>query len=402
MTATNIIDALPDSADQARSAALTARLRERLQPTGSISFAEYMHRALYEPDYGYYMAAAKKFGAKGDFITAPEVSPLFGDCLANYCAKIFQQLRDLEQNKTIVEIGAGSGILAADILTRLAALDCVPDSYRIVEISPALREQQQQLLQQRIPTLVSRVQWLDKLPEDPITGIIFANEVLDAMPVARFSMTEDGIAEYRVVWDVRQQRFDWHLAPATEPLVSAVHQLQARLELEWPLYYCSEINLQLSAWLKQCAQTLAQGILILIDYGYPQAEYYHPTRSAGTVQSHYRHRVLDDLLYWPGLQDITAHVDFTAVATAADAAGLSVLRFLSQAHFLCACDIQQRLQQRLATLTTETDQWRCRQQLKTLLLPDAMGERFKVLLAAKGIADSVAEIFAEYDQRHRL
>ena len=358
---------------------------------GSIGFDRFMQLALYAPGLGYYSAGKHKFGSEGDFITAPELGSLFARCLAHQCAPVLQQ----PGCPDILEAGAGSGALAADLLLELETLDALPRHYYILELSPELRARQAKQLERHAAHLAARVHWLDDLPQNGFRGVVLANELLDAMPVQRFVVDESGIQELCVTW--QHGRFAWHTRPAHTDLAE---QVSARIDVhELPAGYQSEIGLQAEAWVRGMGALLEQGLLLLIDYGFPRAEFYHLQRSSGTVMCHYRHRAHDDPLILPGLQDITAHVDFTAIAEAGTGAGLSLLGYTSQAAFLLAGGIT-----RLAEHDT-TDDERTRilraQEIRKLTLPQEMGELFKVMAFGRGLTTPVGG-FSLHDRRGRL
>lgn len=361
---------------------------------GMIGFDRYMDMALYAPGLGYYSAGATRFGAAGDFVTAPLVSSLFSRTLARQCGECLAAL----QAPVLLELGAGSGDMAADILTELAALGQLPERYLILEVSAALREQQRETLARKAPQLADRVQWLDRLPAEPVEGVLLANEVLDALPVQRFRLDGDSVRELTVTLD--GERFAWAERDAPEPLRRAVETVLAALEEPLPAEYVSEYCSRLAPWLASLADVLARGVMLFIDYGYPRAEYYHPQRGMGTLMCHYRHRAHGDPLILPGLQDITAFVDFTAVADAGVAAGLEVLGFTSQAQFLLAAGLLELLQE-MPVEPGSPEGLALAQQVKTLTLPGEMGERFKVLALGRGY-DGPLTGFSLSDQRARL
>ena len=293
--------------------ALSARLQQQLcdeiaRSGGSIGFDRYMEMALYAPGLGYYTAGRRKFGRDGDFVTAPEISPLFAEGIARSLLPVL----DACSTPSILEFGAGSGRLACDLLEALDRLDAMPEHYLIMELSPDLRARQQALVAERHPALAQRVHWLERLPAGGFEGAVIANEVLDAMPVHRFRATQQGIEEQRLVCEQGEPGTVW--APAGEALAQAV----AALGLALAPGYVSEINLRLGPWIAELGNLLEKGICLLVDYGYARRDYYSPDRSAGTLMCHYRHRSNSEPLYLPGMQDITAHVDFTALAEAAD------------------------------------------------------------------------------------
>lgn len=380
----------PDTAAMARSQALSEVIIQAIQRAGGqISFAEFMHYALYTPGLGYYSSGERKFGAAGDFVTAPELSPLFAQCVARQCQQVLADLTD----GVMLEFGAGSGALAAGVLNSLQALNCLPREYWILEVSAALRQHQQAQLQTAMPDFFPHIRWLDQLPSEPFEGIVLANEVLDAMPVHKFRLQANDVEEFYVGVDA-EQRFIWRTLSASNPHLRAA---LAKLHPDLPHGYESEINLAATAWLRSIAELLQRGLILLIDYGFPHHVYYHPQRDGGTLMCHYRHHSHDDPLYYVGLQDITAHVDFTALADTADAVGLQVAGYTSQANFLLSCGLLTMLNQ---YDPSSAEYIRLAQQAKLLLLPSEMGELFSVLGLTQGW-DGVLLGF-ERDERGRL
>ncbi|MCE9642678.1 MAG: SAM-dependent methyltransferase [Betaproteobacteria bacterium] len=359
-------------APSAEALAHSARLRELIAGEiasggGWISFARYMELALHAPGLGYYSAGTTKFGAAGDFVTAPELGHVFGSTLARQAAQILRAgIPD------IVELGAGSGKLARDLLAELAVLDSLPQRYLILETSADLRQRQQQLLQRDLPQLAARVTWLDALPAK-LNALIIGNEVLDAMPVHIVSVRADGIDERGVI--LRGDGFAWGEQPATGAL------LDAAITHELAPGYCTEINLAAQSFIRTLASRLERGVVILIDYGFPAREYFHAQRSAGTLMCHYRQHAHDDPLSLVGLQDITAHVDFSAIAEAATQSGLELLGYASQAQFLINCGITDVL---AATPAENTASYLpLAAQAQKLLSPAEMGELFKVIACGR-------------------
>ncbi|MCW5588568.1 MAG: SAM-dependent methyltransferase [Legionellales bacterium] len=355
----------PSTSASAHSEELSQLIREKIQQEHFISFYDFMQMALYQPGLGYYHAGLDKFGAVGDFITAPEISRLFGQCLAQQFLEISHNLDDA----CIFEFGAGTGKLCFDILTALQKHQALPKYYYILEISPDLRQRQQQLLSQ-FPQVI----WLDTLLEKPMNGLIIANEVLDAMPIQRFHINNQIIYEMGVTMENNQ--FKWHLyenPTLTAPILSLFNTL--------PNHYSSEINLNLSLWCASLFQQLHQGVVLLIDYGFSRQEYYHPQRNQGTLMCHYRHLNHDDPFYYPGLQDITAHVDFTTLAYALAEQGFTLEGFLTQANYLLNLNILNLAQENHST--SDYDMLKLSQEIQRLLMPHEMGELFKVLIASK-------------------
>ncbi len=376
-----------------KNEALITHLRnECIAAGGKLSFAKFMEIALYMPEFGYYMNSLPKFGAIGDFITAPELSPLFSQCIATQCLQIIPELPDAN----IIEFGAGSGIMAANILLYLESSACLPKHYYIIEISPYLRKQQQQTLQQRCPHLLANVTWLEAMPNKEITGIVLANEVLDAMPVEQFTVKNGEfqqcfVAEKNDEWIFLEQPVE------NVELLNALRHLQEE-GIAFAEGYRSEINLNITPWLSTIASDLQKGVILFIDYGYSRQEYYHRQRYAGTLQCHYQHRVHSDPLRLIGEQDITAHVDFTAVAEAALTFDLQVLGFTLQSIFLLNNDLLILTE---SPTTEELAHVQRSQQIKQLTLPSEMGELFKVLALGKNI-DFPLKGFTMQNMLHQL
>jgi SAM-dependent MidA family methyltransferase len=381
----------PPSADAAaHSARLVAALRERLADQPFLPFDEYMQHVLYAPGLGYYAAGSAKLGPDGDFITAPEISPLFGAAIAAAVAPVLERLGE---QAALLEYGAGSGALAVAVLTALADADRLPARYSIVEVSPDLRARQQQQIATLPPPLRARVQWLDRPPGSCFRGVVLANEVLDAMPVVRFvidASAPEGILEEGV--EAAQapsppaagQALRLSLRPARAAVVAAVRELESTLPEPLPDGYCSEIAPRRDAWLETAAGGLEAGLMLLIDYGLGAREYYAPERRDGTLICHYRHRAHADPLFYPGLQDLTAWVDFSAIAAAARGAGLAVTGFTTQAGFLLGNGIDALAGVAFERATSEAARARLASGLRTLLLPGEMGERFRVLALHRG------------------
>jgi len=351
---------LPDDAALAASRRLLDRLASELAAGGNwISFARYMELVLHEPGLGYYAAGARKFGAGGDFVTAPELSPLFGRALARQVAQV------LQPGEAVLEFGAGSGALASQLL---GELDC---PYFILETSADLRQRQRQ-------RLGDRVQWLERMPRR-FRGVMLANEVVDAMPVHAVAWRQDGIFERGVC--ANEGQLAWSLRPAEGALLEAARALT--IEIPPTGAYESEIGLIGPTWIRLLARALERGAILVADYGFPAREYYHPQRSTGTLACHYRHRVHGDPFYLPGLQDVTAHVDFSALARAAGAAGIEVLGYASQAQFLIDCDITELLEKEDPADTKRY--LPAASAVQKLLAPSEMGELFKFLALGRGV-----------------
>jgi SAM-dependent MidA family methyltransferase len=345
-----------------------------------------MDLALYAPGLGYYAGDPVKFGAAGDFITAPEISPLFARIVANQVAQIMSATRP-----QVMEAGAGSGALAAELLLELERQGCVPERYAILELSGELASRQRAALAARAPHLLSRVDWLSSLPES-WDGVVLGNELLDALPVELVEWRDDGIFERGVISGVTGQ-FAWSVRPAQGAL------LQAGRDIKVAPPFSGEIGLAGTAWISEWGHRLGQGALLLFDYGFPRREFYHPQRSSGTLMCHYRHHAHDDPLWWPGLNDITAHVDFTAIAEAGFNAGLDVLGYTSQAAFLFNCGLTEVLGR-----SDPSDSLSYLPQSRAvdkLINPAEMGELFKVIALGRGIAEPLVG-FLRGDRLHAL
>lgn len=380
----------PSPAALAHSQQLQAEIRHRIAAAGGwISFADFMAAALYAPGLGYYTAGARKFGAAGDFVTAPELTPLFAQALAHQAAQVMAL-----SAPCILEAGAGSGRLAADLLLALEKLGQLPERYAILDVSADLRARQRQTLASAAPHLLERVVWLDELPQS-FTGLVLGNEVLDAMPVHCVTWQADAILEKGVSVDAAG-RFCWQERPAAGRVREAAAAIAAECPL--PPGFTSEIALAGPAWAAAWGERLAQGALLLIDYGFPRREFYHPQRHGGTLMCHYRHHAHADPFHLPGLEDITAHVDFTALIAAAFPAGLELLGYTSQAQFLFNCGLLQALE---ALTPGSLPYLKAAAAVQKLVQPQEMGELFKVIAMGKGL-DTPLLGFCRGDRSHAL
>lgn len=386
---------LPEPHVQAHSARLARHIRAEIAAGGTIPFSRYMELALYAPGLGYYSAGASKFGEAGDFITAPELGPLFAQCVASAVAPV---LRALGGGAMFFELGGGSGAFACDVLQAMAERDALPTRYEILEPSADLRQRQRQRVSTTLaPELAARVHWRDAPPEQPWRGVLFANEVLDALPTPRFQLRDGEVLEVHVAC-ADDGRFIEALRPADALLGSAVRHAERYLEAPFADGYRSELLPQLPYWIQAIGGLLHDGVMLFTDYGYPRREYYLPERRDGTLVCHYRHRAHADPYLLPGLQDLTAFVDFTALAEAGCGAGFDFSGYCSQASFLLGNGLSEYVQS--AQHLPEVERYRLTTAAKRLTLPGEMGERFQVMGFARGVDFSGA--FAMGDLSRRL
>lgn len=377
--------------ERTHSDAVAALIRAEIAAAGGwLSFERFMELALYAPGLGYYSAGSVKLGAGGDFVTAPEVSELFGRCLARQCLEVLR-----ETGGGILELGAGTGALAATLLTRLDAQGALPERYAILEVSADLAARQRARLAGLAPRVRERVVWLERLPANPLHGVILANEVADALPCRRFTVEAGAVRELGVA-----------LAPGGA-LASAAADPDAVLAAACDALlgtpprvadgYTSEVCLRLTPWIRTLSECLQRGVLLLLDYGLPRAHYYHPQRVSGTLRCHFRQRAHDDPFVNPGLQDITAWVDFTRLAEAAADAGLEVAGFATQAALLLALGLEELV----AEAGDATTRARLAGEARRLIMPEEMGEAFKAMALARGYARPLTG-FALQDLRRQL
>jgi SAM-dependent MidA family methyltransferase len=380
--------ALPEPTPEARehSDRVAAHIRDEIAARGGwIAFSRYMELALYAPGIGYYSAGARKLGKAGDFVTAPEISPLFGQTLARQMKQVLEAGFD-----EVLEVGAGSGALAATVLEELERTGTVPRSYLILELSADLRERSRDTLAARVPHLLERVAWLNRLPPS-FSGLVLGNEVLDAMPVDVVRINRGKVEEGGVA--VRNDRLSWSWRLASGELLAATERLGL------PEGFRTEVQLAVRGFVRSLAGVLEKGVAFFVDYGFPEKEYYHPQRREGTLMCHYRHQAHAAPFFLPGLQDITAHVDFSAVAEAAREGGLELAGYASQAQFLVNCGITE-----VMSRTPAEDAARylpLANQANRLLSPAEMGELFKVIALARGFPAPLAG-FREGDRRASL
>lgn len=420
----------------------------KIQEKGFISFEEYMKLALYAPGLGYYSGGAVKFGKEGDFITAPEISSLFSECLARNFLGVVKEIK----NANILEFGAGTGKMAADILMTLEKYQSLPEKYFILEVSAELRARQRDTLNRLCPKIASRVLWLDRLPPAGFKGLVLANEVLDAMPVRRFCISEQQMYEYYVAEKEGQLYFKKLLIDNININLNSDANANMDMDMKWnaaleyikekyitestlnsknPIYlnpnlshhlsrhlhhdlnhctqdYTFEINFNITPWINSISSFLEQGAVLIIDYGFPRQELYHPDRSMGTLMCHHRHKAHHDPFLYPGLQDITTHVDFTLIAEAAQDNGLDVLGFLPQAGFLLNSGLLEMLQKKIeetkgsANNAMAVDHMKRSHAIQLLTSPAEMGEFFKVIGLGKQCDATLLPGFCMNDQRHRL
>jgi SAM-dependent MidA family methyltransferase len=377
---------VPDDEARAHSARVAAHVRDEIGRAGGfITFAQYMDLVLYAPGLGYYVAGARKFGDAGDFVTAPELTPLFGAALARQIEVVVATTSARE----IVELGAGSGALAASMLNALAEAKALPSRYAILEPSPELRARQQATLEALSARSGARIEWIERLP-DTIGGIVVMNEVLDAIAPNMVARRDGQWYERGVA--LADATFAW----AERPLDDAKLLALARARFPDDGDYLSEVNPAAEALVATIAKRVGEGGILIVDYGFPAREYYHAQRASGTLVGHYRHRVHDDPFLWPGLSDLTSHVDFTAIARAGQRAGLRVAGFATQASFLLGCGLLERL--RAAGTPGSVDYVRASAAVQKLLSPAEMGELFKMLLLAR----RDVPFLALHDVAHRL
>ncbi|MGH8173239.1 MAG: class I SAM-dependent methyltransferase [Rhodanobacteraceae bacterium] len=381
--------------ETAHSAALAAVMRAEITANGAIPFARFMELCLYAPGLGYYSAGKTKFGAAGDFVTAPELGNLFARCIAQAVAPA---LRELGAEADFLELGGGSGRFAVDALGELATQDALPRRYRILEPGADLRERQRAHVAATLPAeLAARVEWIDRPPEQPWNGVVFANEVIDALPATRFAIHGDKVFEEFIGVDgdafVREDR------RADALVAGAVRHVETYIDARFPDGYRSEILPQLPYWMPAVIGSLERGVALFVDYGYPRSEYYLAERRDGTLVCHYRHRAHADPLHQPGLQDITAFVDFTAVAEAGTGAGFELVGYAPQGQFLLASGLTSLLDE--AQTLSDVDRLRLVGEAKRLTLPGEMGERFQAIAFARGVDDVPAGLRA-FDLSRRL
>jgi SAM-dependent MidA family methyltransferase len=381
----------PTPEEERHSQAVRERIRAELAAAGGwLSFERYMELALYAPGLGYYSAGSTKLGAAGDFVTAPEVSELFGRCLARSCAEVLAHT-----GGEILELGAGTGRLAATLLTALAEARRLPERYAILEVSADLAARQRERIAALPAALAQRVVWLERLPSS-LTGVVLANEVLDALPVRRFRVQEGSLSELGVSEGATGE-FSERATGADGTLAAAYRELVSSLAAPLPPGYTSELCLRAGPWIASLADTLRQGVLLLFDYGLPRRHYYHPQRIAGTLRCHFRHHAHEDPYINVGVQDITAWVDFTRVAEAAEAAGLTVAGFATQAAFLLGGGLEEFV----AAAEEPRERARLAGEARRLVMPEEMGEAFKVMALSRGVNLQLRG-FALQDLRHQL
>ena len=375
---------------------LVCLIRQRITAGGPIPFSDYMEMALYTPGLGYYSAGLQKFGAGGDFVTSPQLGNVFARCVATQISQIGVELGEYD----IIEAGAGSGILAADLLKALENTQA-PNRYLILERSAHLRQVQKETLQQQVPHWLDRIVWLDQPPEKDWQGVFLANEVLDALTVERFCLRGDDILQLQVA--AEENGLQWHEGTCPPELEGQVASLLSKLERPLSEGYRSEINASLPAWLDAVTASMQKGVALFIDYGYARQEYYQPQRYDGTLICHYQQRAHDDPFSWPGLTDLSASVDFTALAEAADQCNLEVSGYTNQAMFLMGSGLEQVFAE--SGSLNPVDQIARNNEIRKLTLPGEMGERFQVMALSRGLDEELTESlqgFSLADWRNRL
>ncbi len=381
----------PDADAAAHSLRLQRSIAQIIAKQGPIPFSQYMHEALYAPGLGYYAAGARKFGADGDFITAPEISLLFAHCIANQAAQVMQA-----SARYILELGAGSGRLAVGLLQTLHDKNDVPERYYILEPSADLGQRQKKLIAEALPDIADRVIWLDRLPET-FSGFVFGNEVMDAFAVERFRIIDGQVRQLAV--DIEGDQLCWKMDAQSQLLTDAVRSIEQETGEVLAEGYTSEVNLLIKPWMSSLSEMLIVGAVVLLDYGYPRKDFYMQERNQGTIRCYYRHRANDEPLFLPGLQDITSHVDFTSVVEGAVEAGLEFQGFTSQSQFLIACGLLDVAKEIPAETVLERS--RLSQEVQQLTMPSAMGESFCAIGFSREIANLLLG-FSGQDMSHRL
>ena len=369
----------PPRTDELKSSySLRLRILKRIEDAGGwIDFHEYMQMALYDPEFGYYASGQIRFGESGDFITAPMIGPHFAQCIARQCAEILNSIEQqvsARQVRCILEFGAGTGHMATDILQYFESNQWSLDRYLIIEPNAGLAARQKQRIVSKCPQLIGRVKWLKEIPRGGFCGVVLANEVLDAMPVSRFQMDERGVAKKMGVVNFKGELKD---KISDMPVDSILQERLSCHELDFG--YQGDAGLYAEAWVKTVGESIDNGVILLIDYGFPRREFYHWDRNKGTLMCHYKHQSHADPYLYPGLQDITAHIDFTSMAEAGIAVGMEVSGFASQGAFLLSLGLLEQLDSDTVTV----DSLNASQEIKKLTLPHEMGELFKVLALTK-------------------
>ncbi len=385
----------PNKIAKQHSKQLSLKIQKQLKKQGRLSFSKFMSMVLYTPNLGYYANGLPKIGEKGDFITAPEVSSIFSSCLARQAKQVLETL----DSPNIIEFGAGLGTMAKDILLELQDKINI-ENYFIIELSSELKTKQQDTLKQSLPSeTFAKIIWLDQLPKNPIEAVVLANEVLDAMPVERIRLENDHSLVAEVVFNEKSQTFNWDYQRINDKkLQYFADQLVNAIGMPAKGCYETEINLNIQPWLNSISDCLSKGLVLLIDYGYTRQEYYQPARTMGTLRCHYQHLAHDNPFFYPGLQDITAHIDFTEVAESGFSAGFKIAGFTTQAHFLMGSGL---LEMSANIEDNVSKQLKIAQEIKTLTMPNEMGETFKVIALTKDY-DKTLIGFSTRDLRHTL
>lgn len=382
----------PDPVSREHSDKVVAHLIEQIEAAdGFLPFADYMHECLYAPGLGYYAAGSRKFGEAGDFVTAPELSPLFGRLVANQVAPLCDALDRFE----IVELGAGTGQLALHLLRRLEELDRLPGRYAILEVSPDLKERQRALLNSELPQLIDRIDWVSAIPTGT-KGVILANEVLDALPVERFRIERADVQQIGVTNTEGRLEFTDRRAP--DALTAAVREIERERGTPFDDGYVSDVCLAATPWVRSLVESIERGLVVFFDYGTERKTYYANNRDDGWLRCHFRHRAHNDALLYPGIQDLTCWVDFTRVAEAAVSAGAHVGGYVSQAHFLLNAGIEKELQ--AIGDAPERERARVTSAVRTLMMPGDMGEHVKCIGFVKDCP--TPDALRQMDRTHTL
>lgn len=394
----------PSAEEMQFSSELAFEILEEIKAKGSLPFSRFFDLALYHPTHGYYTGPQAVFGREGDFITAPLISPFFSRALGNQVIEVAELLREQGVSQySIFEIGAGNGTMATDLLLHLKAQKMLPKEYLILEISPTLRALQKERIEAALPEFIESVKWLDSPPTEPWDGVLLANEVIDALTVERFRVHEGRAHYVDIGLEVDEETETIRFAPRLRaPDTQLNHFFEGLLAkgFQFDEGYESEFCAVLETWFPPLFETLNRGVALFIDYGYDEREYYRPERSTGTLLAHFKHRAHEDFLIYPGLQDLTANVNFTQVANLGVNIGLEFLGYTSQAYFLFGNGIQELVAEAKENLD-ELEWYALSQKIQHLIHPEEMGDRFKVIAFGKQFEDAL-QGFSIHDYAHHL